>query len=78
MIIKITDVNNAQYQIQEPKTDLKTIVDSISNGNGFLEVEFKKNQEVITTFLAVDKIVTIREISAGELKDIEYIKSLKF
>lgn len=78
MIIKITDVNNGQYQIQNPKTDLKTIIDSISNGNGFLEVQFKQNHEVITTFLAVDKIVTIREISPGELKDLEFIKSLKF
>jgi len=76
MILKIVDVNNREYQIRNPKTDLKTIVNSISNGNGFLEVQFNENFEVLTTFLAVDKIVTIRELSAKELKELKAMESL--
>lgn len=78
MILKLVDVNNQEYEIENPKADTKTFIDSINVKNGFIEVQLNMDGEDIPTFLAIDKIVSIREISQKELEDLKLLERLGF
>ena len=78
MILKLVDINNREYEVENPKTDLKTFIDSINSKNGFVEVQLKIEGEVVNTFLATDKVVSIRELSKKELEDLKFFQRLKF
>lgn len=74
MIVIIRDIHERIYSHESPHTNIKSVIESIFKTNGFLEVEGHENAGRVKLFLAIDKIVSIRELTKSEISDNEFWK----
>lgn len=74
MIVLIQDIHEKTYEFESPHTNIKSVIESISKTKGFLEVRFNKKSEIVPVFLAVDKIVSVRELTKNEIEYSEFWK----